>query len=82
MEEFSTLDSYFSKVIAGFESVALQKLMKSTREGHLCLPLSKIEEDKINLEEFSDFISIESGNVYLKKNFALESIIKEEVFRL
>lgn len=91
MEEFSALDSFFSRKIAGFaglqQSTVLQKLMKSAREGHLCLPLFRLEkEEQIFLEEnkksLIDFICIENLNFYLEKNFVLEGIVKKEIHRL
>ena len=91
MEEFSALDSSFSRKIAGFagieENIALQKLMKSAREGHLCLPLSKLNEEEKeriikNKNILCDFICIESEKLYLEKNFVTEKIIKDEICRL
>jgi len=91
VEEFSALDSIFSRKIAGFagveENTALQKLMRSARDGHLCLPLSELnEEEKEKLLNnngvLSDFVCVENGRVYLEKNLSNERIIKNEISRL
>jgi exodeoxyribonuclease V alpha subunit len=91
VEEFSALDFLFSRKIGDFtgidEYTALQKLMKSAREGHLCLPLSELQENERtklieNKNRISEFVRIDDENVYLEKNYEVERIIKDEILRL
>ena len=91
MEEFSALDELFARRIAHFAgvkiSVALKKLMKSTREGHLCLPLFALDEiERKELREseqkLSSFVRLTDDNLYMEKNYLIEQTIQEEIRRL
>jgi exodeoxyribonuclease V alpha subunit len=87
----SGLNNGFAAVIERFTQIkaasALKKLMQSARDGHLCLPLSHLDAAEHNSllqaqNQFGEFLKIAQDNLYLQKNFLIESIIKEELRRL
>jgi DNA replication protein DnaC len=91
VEEFSALDEFFARRIAKFtginRSIALKKLMKSAREGHLCLPMSALDEAEKkelieNEQKLFSFVRFKGDNLYLEKNYLIEKTIQEEIRRL